>query len=177
MCNVKKAKFLSLGFLLAFTTSAYASSDSISRSLPDEMNNKAAVEKEMSIKDQLKRQAETQLKSEELKISNRIKLHSTEEMNAERLKKEGKVLSSPNEMPSIQASVATASYNHNINWNVWGYGDIILGNGPSSGSSSSVPYGYYRHGATYDDYYGNFISAMPNKGVYRESKRFWETKL
>ena len=74
---LKKAKFLSLGFLLAFTTSAYASSDSISRSLPDEMNNKAAVEKEMSIKDQLKRQAETQLKSEELKISNRIKLHST----------------------------------------------------------------------------------------------------
>lgn len=172
---LKKAKFLSLGFLLAFATSAYASSGSISGSLPDEMNNKAAVEKEMSIKDQLKRQAEKQPKSEELKISNRIKLHSTEEMNAETLKKEGKVLSSPNEMPSIQASVTTASYNHNINWNVWGYGDIILGNGPSSGSSSSVPYGYYRHGATYDDYYGNFISAMPNKGVYRESKRFWET--
>ncbi len=117
---LKKAKFLSLGFLLAFTTSAYASSDSISGFLPDELNNKAAVEKEMSIKDQLKRQAEKQLKSEELKISNRIKLHSTEEMNAERLKEEGKVLSSPNERPSIEASVAIASYNHNINWNVWG---------------------------------------------------------
>ncbi|GIM44687.1 hypothetical protein DNHGIG_02360 [Collibacillus ludicampi] len=52
-------------------------------------------------------------------------------------------------------------------------GDIILGASPTNGSKSSVPYGYFRHAAMYDSGNGNFISAMPGIGVYRETTSFW----
>lgn len=71
---------------------------------------------------------------------------------------------------------STASYDHSIDWSDWDYADVIVGNGPSSGSSNSVPYGYYRHAATYDGRSEDFINAMPDEGVYRETQNFWETE-
>lgn len=54
-------------------------------------------------------------------------------------------------------------------------GDLALGASPYGGSSSSVPYGYFRHSGMYVNAAGQFISAMPNVGVEYESVYWWET--
>jgi len=102
-----------------------------------------------------------------------IRRYSADRKKMERDRSEGKTYNL--ESLNQESSIGVMSYNHDINWASWGYADMIFGGG-TDGSSSSIPTGYYRHAATYDYAYGNFISAMPNKGVRRESKDFWETR-
>jgi len=54
-------------------------------------------------------------------------------------------------------------------------GDIVLGARATDSSSSSAPYGYFRHAGMFVSSNNSFISAMPNKGVEWESIYWWET--
>lgn len=53
---------------------------------------------------------------------------------------------------------------NNISYSAFGDGDIILVH------DGSCPWGYYRHGGTYDEDLGQFISAQVGDGVLYESK-------
>jgi len=62
-----------------------------------------------------------------------------------------------------------------IPWDKFGDADMVLGANAVDSSKATFSYGYFRHAATYDSKNRNLISAMPDIGVYRETKTFWET--
>lgn len=171
----KRINYLEISRLLALTVAgnSRASAEEVKGLTNDEIENEQVILKEIEQMDKMKKQAESKLKAENLRIEKQIEASKVSRDRLEELRKAGKPIQLPKE--DSPSDIGTLAYSHSISWSNWSYGDIILGNGPSSGSSSTVPYGYYRHGATYDSYYGNFISAAPSNGVRRESKNFWST--